>query len=48
MCPIEQSTGLKDYLEDAGADVKMYWHQYGHQLTMDEVQAAKEWVERSF
>ncbi|HWI47199.1 MAG TPA: alpha/beta hydrolase [Rummeliibacillus sp.] len=40
MCPIEQSTGLKDLLEAAGANVSIYWHQYGHQLTMDEVHSA--------
>ncbi|GEK34201.1 alpha/beta hydrolase [Kurthia sibirica] len=45
MCPIEQSTGLKDYLEQAGAEVDMYWHDHGHQLTADEVNAAKKWYD---
>lgn len=48
MCPIDQSKGLQRYLQQQGADVDMYWHAHGHQLTMDEVQAAKAWYERQF
>ncbi len=48
MCPIDQSKGLQQYLEQQGADVEMYWHAYGHQLTMDEVQDAKAWYDRHF
>lgn len=48
MCPIEQSTGLKDLLEAAGANVSIYWHQYGHQLTQDEVESATRWYEKNY
>lgn len=48
MCPIEQSTGLKNYLTDAGAEVEMYWHNYGHQLTSDEIKQATQWYQQNF
>ena len=43
MCPAVESEDLRDLLMSAGAEVELYWHAYGHQLTQDEVQAAKEW-----
>lgn len=48
MCPIDQSQGLKAHLENAGSAVEMYWHQHGHQLTMDEVASAKKWYTTNF
>lgn len=48
MTPAEQSTGLKKYLEQHGAIVDVFWHQHGHQLTLDEVNAAKAWYNQTF
>ncbi|GAB2488195.1 alpha/beta hydrolase [Alkalibacterium psychrotolerans] len=43
ICPPEESTELNSLLTDAGAEVKLHWESYGHQLTAPEVQAASEW-----
>lgn len=43
ICPSEESTELNSLLTDAGAEVKLHWESYGHQLTAPEVQAASEW-----
>lgn len=48
MCPIDQSKGLENYLVNAGANVELFWHNHGHQLTMDEVQSAKDWYEKNY
>lgn len=48
MCPATESEDLRDLLQNAGAEVELYWHAYGHQLTQDEVQAAKEWYQTKF
>lgn len=48
MCPVTESEDLQDLLQNAGAEVELYWHAYGHQLTQDEVQAAKEWYQTKF
>lgn len=48
MVPADNTKGLERYLTKQGADVHMYWHEAGHQLTMDEVQQAKAWYERTF
>ena len=45
ICPAEESTDLERLLSDAGASVKLHWENYGHQLTMPEVEAAKEWYD---
>jgi phospholipase/carboxylesterase len=45
MCPATESEDLRDMLKSAGAEVELFWHAYGHQLTQDEVQAAKEWYQ---
>ncbi|MEK3976887.1 MULTISPECIES: alpha/beta hydrolase [unclassified Psychrobacillus] len=47
MCPATESQELRDILQDSGANVELYWHEYGHQLTQDEVQAAKEWYKKN-
>ena len=46
ICPAEESTDLERLLSDAGASVKLHWENYGHQLTMPEVEAAKEWYDK--
>ena len=43
MCPPEQSNTLNAMLTEAGASVHVDWFNYGHQLTMPEVEAAKAW-----
>lgn len=43
ICPSEESTDLNNLLTNAGADVRLHWESYGHQLTAPEVQAASEW-----
>ncbi|TQR21553.1 alpha/beta hydrolase [Psychrobacillus vulpis] len=48
MCPAAESEELRSILTDAGGKVELYWHMYGHQLTQDEVQAAKEWYKNNF
>lgn len=45
ICPQQESVDLKELLEGAGASVEIYWENRGHQLTMNEVQAAKQWYE---
>lgn len=48
MCPPQESEELERLLAEAGAAVHTDWFQYGHQLTMPEVQAAKQWYETTF
>lgn len=47
MVPLEQTLDLNAYLSQAGAITDVFWHNYGHQLTNDEVQAAKDWYEKN-
>lgn len=48
ICPQQESIDLQALLEDAGASVEVKWENFGHQLTMSEVQAAKAWYESKF
>ena len=43
MCPPEESNKLSAMLTEAGASVHVDWFNYGHQLTRQEVDAAKAW-----
>lgn len=45
ICPPQETHDLAALLQDAGADVELYWHSFGHQLTRDEVDAAKVWLD---
>lgn len=45
ICPKEESEDLDELLRGAGAEVELHWEHRGHQLTMDEVAAAKKWLE---
>lgn len=45
ICPQQESIDLQALLESAGASVEVKWENFGHQLTMSEVQAAKAWYE---
>ena len=48
MCPPHESEDLQDMLQVAGANVHVDWFNYGHQLTNQEVQAAKQWYVNTF
>ena len=48
MCPPHESEDLQAMLQAAGANVHVDWFNYGHQLTMPEVQAAKQWYIKTF
>ena len=48
ICPQQESLDLEALLEGANAVVEMKWENYGHQLTMNEVQAAKAWFAKMF
>lgn len=43
ICSPEESEELKVLLEQAGANVEMYWENRGHQLTFTEVEQAHKW-----
>ncbi|ANU22277.1 alpha/beta hydrolase [Planococcus donghaensis] len=45
ICPAKESTDLEKLLTDAGAKVQLHWEDFGHQLTMPEVEAAKKWYD---
>lgn len=46
ICPKEESIDLDRLLREAGADVELHWENRGHQLTMEEIAAAKAWYEK--
>ena len=48
MCPVEESEELRGLLESKGALLDLFWHSYGHQLTQEEVEAAKKWYQSNF
>lgn len=45
MCPAEESIELQSLLENANASVKLHWENRGHQLTEEEIKAARQWYE---
>lgn len=45
ICPPEESTDLKELLENAGATVELHWENSGHQLTGEEFAASRSWFE---
>ena len=46
ICPAKESEELYDLLNNAGANVELYWENNGHQLTLNEVEAAAKWYEK--
>lgn len=46
LCPPQETNDLEKLLKKAGANVDVYWHSRGHQLTQDEAQAAQQWYEK--
>lgn len=45
ICPAQESKDLTKILKDAGANVHLYWENQGHQLTLQEVEAAAQWYQ---
>ncbi|EQB39045.1 carboxylesterase [Virgibacillus kapii] len=45
ICPAEESEELKDVLQQANAHVRLHWENHGHQLTLDEIEAAVAWYD---
>ena len=45
MCPVKESEELRGLFESKGAQVELFWHSYGHQLTQEELEAAKKWYQ---
>lgn len=43
ICPPAESEELQSLLEKANAKVELHWENRGHQLTLQEVEAAAEW-----
>ncbi|CAM4033076.1 alpha/beta hydrolase [Paenibacillus alkaliterrae] len=48
LCTPQETEELERLLSAAGADVKVHWEQYGHQLTSSEVAAAEAWYNETF
>ncbi|WP_066305668.1 alpha/beta hydrolase [Bacillus sp. FJAT-29814] len=46
ICSPAESTELQSLLENANAKVELHWENRGHQLTLDEVEAAAVWYKR--
>jgi phospholipase/carboxylesterase len=47
LCSPEESVELQTLLEKAGAKVQLYWENWGHQLTVSEIEAAKKWYDET-
>jgi phospholipase/carboxylesterase len=43
ICPAQESEELKTLLSNANANVEIHWESSGHQLTLSEVEAARDW-----
>jgi len=48
ICPAAESTELQNLLENANAKVELHWENRGHQLTIEEVDAAAQWYRKAF
>ncbi|PPA71846.1 alpha/beta hydrolase [Jeotgalibacillus proteolyticus] len=48
ICPPEETTDLESLLKGAGAEVEVFWHSQGHQLTQEEAYHAKEWYNKTY
>jgi phospholipase/carboxylesterase len=48
ICPAEESIDLQTLLQNANASVELHWENSGHQLTLDEVEAASNWYKSIF
>jgi len=48
ICLQQETLELQKMLMDAGASVTIHWENDGHQLTITEVEKAKEWYEKHY
>ncbi|MBV7509102.1 alpha/beta hydrolase [Bacillus sp. sid0103] len=48
ICSPMESAELQALLEDANAEVELHWENRGHQLTVEEVEAAAQWYRKLF
>ncbi|MDP4162328.1 MAG: alpha/beta hydrolase [Bacillota bacterium] len=48
ICSPLESEELQNLLEKAHATIHLHWENYGHQLTMQEVEAASKWYEEKW
>lgn len=48
LCPPQETEDLRQLLEEAGAEVEMFWHERGHQLIHEEVAKAALWFSKRF
>lgn len=46
ICPKTETEELTTTLRQAGADVELFYHNGGHELRMEEVEAARTWIDR--
>lgn len=46
ICPKQETEELTSSLQQAGADVELFYHGGGHELRMEEVEAARAWSDR--
>ena len=46
--PPEETVRLVNILKNCGANVALIWHSGGHELGMDELDMAKQWIESNF
>ncbi len=44
LVPTEQTEQVADLLERAGAPVELFWHNGSHEVSVEEVKAAREWI----
>lgn len=47
ICPPDITSRLDAYLRDAGADVRLEWHEGGHEVRPNEIEAAKQFFART-
>ncbi len=45
LIPSEQTEQLAEMFKQAGANVELFWQNGGHSVSLEEVKAAKEWLE---
>ncbi len=48
ICPPEMTADLQQKLQKFGANVSLSWHNYGHQLSYEEIQKAGSWYIKHF
>lgn len=48
LCPVEETEYLKKHLEVANASATIHWENNGHQLSLSEIEAAKNWIKNYY